>query len=133
MIIPCKYCYSYSYEIEELFNWTHYCDKIYHLANSSIFLFHWRPYICFFKTATLFAIYSSGILSKSMIVVGESQVVQLVKNPPAQFKRFKRHGFNPWVGKIPWRRKWQPTPVFLSGKSCGQRSLVGYRPWVAKS
>ena len=37
-----------------------------------------------------------------------------------------RHGFDPWVGKIPWRRKWQPTPVFLSGKPHGQRSPVGY-------
>ena len=37
------------------------------------------------------------------------------------------------LGQIPWRRKWQPTPVFLSGKSHGQRSLVGYSPWVAKS
>ena len=35
-------------------------------------------------------------------------------------------GFSPWVGKIPWRRKWQPTPVFLPGESHGQRSLVGY-------
>ena len=37
-------------------------------------------------------------------------------------------GFNPWVGKIPWRRKWQPTPVFLPGESHGRRSLVGYSP-----
>ena len=41
-------------------------------------------------------------------------------------------GFNPWVRKIPWRREWQPTPVFLPGKSHGQRSLVGYSPWVHK-
>ena len=34
--------------------------------------------------------------------------------------------FDPWIGKIPWRRKWQPTPVFLPGESHGQRSLVGY-------
>ena len=34
--------------------------------------------------------------------------------------------FNPWVGKIPWRRQWQPTPVLLPGESHGQRSLVGY-------
>ena len=40
----------------------------------------------------------------------------------------RRHGFNPWGGKIPWRRKWQPIPVFLLGKSRGQRSLVGYSP-----
>ena len=37
----------------------------------------------------------------------------------------RRFGFSPWVRKIPWRRKWQPTPVFLPGKSHGQRSLVG--------
>ena len=39
------------------------------------------------------------------------------------------HGFGPWVGKIPWSRKWQSTPVFLPGKSHGQRSLVGHSPW----
>ena len=38
-----------------------------------------------------------------------------------------------WVGKIPWRRKWQPTPVFLPGESHGLRSLVGYSPWGCKS
>ena len=41
----------------------------------------------------------------------------------------RRPGFDPWVGKIPWRRKWQPTPIFLPGKSHGRRSLVGYCPW----
>ena len=40
----------------------------------------------------------------------------------------RRCGFSPWGGKIPWRRKWQPTPVFLPGKSHGQKSLVGYSP-----
>ena len=39
----------------------------------------------------------------------------------------------PWVRKIPWRWKWQTTPVFLAGKSHGQRSLVGYSPWKRKS
>ena len=43
-----------------------------------------------------------------------------------------RLGFNPWVGKIPWRRKWQPTPGFLPGESHGQRSLAGYSPWGRK-
>ena len=43
-----------------------------------------------------------------------------------------RPGFNPWVGKIPWRRKWQSTPVLLPGESHGQRSLVGYSPWGHK-
>ena len=41
-------------------------------------------------------------------------------------------GFNPWVGKISWSRKWQPTPVLLPGKSHEQRSLVGYSPWGRK-
>ena len=40
----------------------------------------------------------------------------------------RRHGFHPWVRKTPWSRKWQPIPVFLSGKFQGQRSLVGYCP-----
>ena len=40
----------------------------------------------------------------------------------------RRPGFNSWVRKIPWRRTWQPTPVFLPGKSHGQRSLAGYSP-----
>jgi len=40
-----------------------------------------------------------------------------------------RLGLNPWVGKIPWRRKWQPTLVFLPGKSHGWRSLADYSPW----
>ena len=40
--------------------------------------------------------------------------------------------FNPWVGKIPWRRRWQHTPVFLPGESHGEWSLVGYSPWGHK-
>ena len=43
-----------------------------------------------------------------------------------------RPGFDSWVGKIPWRRKWQPTPVPLPGESHGGRSLVGYSPWGSK-
>ena len=43
-----------------------------------------------------------------------------------------RPGFDPWVEKIPWRRKWQPTSVFMPGKSHGQRSLAGYSPWGHK-
>ena len=51
------------------------------------------------------------------------QVALVVKNPPANAG--DRRGFYPWVGKIPWRRSWQPIPVFLPGKSHGQRSLAG--------
>ena len=60
-------------------------------------------------------------------------MAQAVTNPPAMQEMLKKHKFNPWVGKIPWRRifsegEQQPTPVFLPGKPQGQRSLVGYSP-----
>ena len=54
------------------------------------------------------------------------------KEPACQRRRYKRCGFGPWVGKIPWRRAWKPTPVFLLGESHGQRSLVAYSPWGRK-
>ena len=44
----------------------------------------------------------------------------------------KRRGLDLWAGKIPWRRKWETTPVFLAGESHGQRSLAGYSPWGHK-
>ena len=50
------------------------------------------------------------------------------KEPTCQRRRRKRSGFHPWVGKIPWRRRWQSTPEFLPGKSLGQRSLAGCCP-----
>ena len=49
-------------------------------------------------------------------------VAQMVKIPPA----IQGPGFIPWVRKIPWRREWQLTPVFLPGESHGQRILAGY-------
>ena len=50
------------------------------------------------------------------------------KEPACQCRRCKRCRFDPWVGKIPWRRAWQLSSVFLPGESHGQRSLVGYGP-----
>ena len=55
-------------------------------------------------------------------------VAQMVKQLPAM----QETGFDPWVRKIPWRRKWQPTPVLLPGKFHGRRSLVGYSPCSCK-
>ena len=54
----------------------------------------------------------------------------MVKNPPASAGDTGsiRHR----VGKIPWRRKWRPTPIFSPGKSHGQRNLVDYSPWIHK-
>ena len=54
------------------------------------------------------------------------------KEPACQLRRHKRHGSDPWVGKIPWKRTWQLTAVFLPGKLDGQRSLAGYSPWGRK-
>ena len=50
------------------------------------------------------------------------------KELTCQCRRHKRHRFDPWVGEIPWRRAWQPTPVLLPGEFHGQKSLAGYGP-----
>ena len=63
-----------------------------------------------------------------MPITWASLVAQKVKRLPAM----QETRFDPWVRKIPWGRKWHPTPVLLPGKSHGQRSLVGYSPWDHK-
>ena len=63
----------------------------------------------------------------SLLIRGFQRTV--VKNLPAKLGNTRNGGFNPWLVKIPWRRKWQPTRVFLPIKSHGQRSLAGYSPW----
>ena len=60
-------------------------------------------------------------------LVKSSLVAQTVKRLPAM-----RETRDSWVGKIPWRRKWQSTPALLPGKSHGWRSLIGYSPWGCK-
>ena len=60
-----------------------------------------------------------------------SQVALVVTNPPTS-ARDKRCGFDPWVRKIPWKRAWHPTPVYLPGKYHGQKCLAGYSPWGRK-
>ena len=55
-------------------------------------------------------------------------LAQMVKNRLAMQEK----GLDPWVRKIPWKKEWQPTPVFLPGKSHGQRGLVDYCPWGRK-
>ena len=69
-----------------------------------------------------------------LCVLGVNSWASLV----AQQKRIclpmqERCGFDPWVGKIPWRREWKPTPIFLPGESHGQRSLVGLQSMVSQS
>ena len=74
---------------------------------------------------------SAPILLLGMQANGSSHVVN-GKKSACQCRRCRRHGFDPWVRKIPWRKQWLPTPVFLPGESHGQRSLVDYSPWVRK-
>ena len=72
----------------------------------------------------------SGLLADLMRVrpYGTPLVAQTAKH----LLQCGRPGFEPWVGKIPWRRKWQPTPVLLPGTSHGWRILVGYSSWGRK-
>ena len=61
-----------------------------------------------------------------------SQLSLVVKNTPANAGDIRDGGFDSWVVKIPWRRTWQPTPVFLHGEFHRQRNLEGYSPWGHK-
>ena len=54
------------------------------------------------------------------------------KESAYQCRRYTQCGFEPWVGKIPWSKKWQPTPILLPEKFHGQRSLLGYSLWGCK-
>ena len=56
----------------------------------------------------------------------------MVKNAPANARDIRDEGLDLWVGKLPRRRAWNPTPVFLPGESHGPRSLAGYSPWGGK-
>ena len=60
---------------------------------------------------------------------GASQVAQCCKESACPCRRHRRCRFNPWIGKMPWRRKWQPIPVFFPGEARGQRTLMGCCPW----
>ena len=64
-----------------------------------------------------------------MCINKDSEMARVVNNPSANVGSLRDGWFDPWVGKIPWRRAWLPTPVFLPRESHGQRSLVGYSPW----
>ena len=81
-----------------------------------VFLSYVTAYLCIYVFGALY------------ICNGISLVAQMVKSLPAM----QEIRFDPWVRKIPWRRKWQPTPVFMPRELHGQRNLVGYSPWDCK-
>ena len=77
------------------------------------------------------------LMSTELVMLSSHLILKILwwlsgKESACQCRRCKRCGFDFWVGKIPWRKKWQHTPVFLPGKFHGQRSLVGYSPWGHK-
>ena len=94
----------------------------------------------FYLGKTTGLIVTSGVRVKATYPFGTTVVKEQVcllrwrggKESAWQFRRHKRRWFDPWVGKIPWRRKWQPTPVFLPGEFYGQRNLAGCSPWGLK-
>ena len=78
------------------------------------------------KSQTLLSKYTQHTQVRVWGFIGGSVIKK--KNPACQCRRYKRWWFNPWVGKIPWKKAWQPTPVFLPGESHEQRKLMGYCP-----
>ena len=98
----------------KLGNWGSF---LYRRLDPLFWTFHW-------VLGTLKLLYIKYITNKDLDFPGGT----VVKNPPINNRRWKRHEFDPWFAKIPWRRKWQPTPVFLSEIFHGQRSLAGYSP-----
>ena len=93
-------------------------------SSQFFFMLHWSACFCTFLLLWVY--------SMLMVLVLDVPGGASCKEPTCRCRRPKRQGFDPWVGKIPWRRAWQPTPVFLPGESHGQRSLVGYSSWSLK-
>ena len=94
-------------------------------SKGSLFRGHWAT--CWLKLSVALSITEDRFLSVIMII-WFSLVAQMVKNLP----ECERTRFNSWIRKIPWRREWQPTPVFLPGESNGRRKLAGYSLWGHK-
>ena len=129
-----------STNIDPLFSRRFICGILYTpsrnspLTHYSIVLFHntmtfWNRTSAWFFILFLQLFFPKGNRCKFLLLEGfpDGTVVK------CQGRRHKIHGFDPWVRKIPWSRKWQPTPVFLPGRFNGQRSLADYHPWVTNS
>ena len=80
-----------------------------------------KPYIDFHLCVCVCVVYIYIYICKQP----HSQVALVVEESACQCRRCKIDNFDPWVGKVPWSRKWQPVPVFLPGKSHGHRGQVG--------
>ena len=108
-----------------------YCFSLYY------FVISLEPVLIAVECKTLQRPCNDAAFSRWLLLVSDGPVDRLPrwlngKESTWQCRRCRRPGFETWVEKIPWRRKWQPTPVFLPGESHVQRSLVGYSPWGHK-
>ena len=89
--------------------------------------------ICFIFSVLSILTLLCGVVYRFLLNLYEiSEVKLVVKNLPANAGHVRDAGSVPGLGKIPWRRKWQPTPISLTGESRGQRNLEGYRLWGRK-
>ena len=114
-----------------------------HSTSSCYMLYKEREYILReearrIESSCLGKCWEAGLEVEQDVFIRFIQVVELPrwcsdkKKSTCQCRRCKRHRFDPWVGKIPRSRKWQPPPLGLLGKFHGQRSLAGYSPWGHK-
>ena len=121
--------------------WAHLSMPSHTISTNYSFLFSFpqSTHICRIETAqwvrcqaSLYARHKKTHVSHSLgvyRVVEESWWLRQYTVHP----QCRRPGFDSWVRKIPWKRKWKPTPVYFPGEFHGQKSLVGYSPWVTKS
>ena len=123
-------------------NWNIFClERQMAISNFVLFFFfltflHVWPLSIPYITDNLFYLmaYVPTISHVIAIITSSLFVIQatLVAHQERTCLQCRRCGLNPWVRKIPWRKKWQLTPVFMPGKSYCQRSLVGYSSWGCK-
>ena len=86
----------------------------------------WRVWVCIYFCSQECPEQEPGFVDSSVVLEGFPDGSS-GKEHAFHFRRQRRWGFGPGVKKIPWRRAWQPTPVFLPGESHGQRSLGSHR------
>ena len=111
--LTCLFCLFWIFHINGIMHNVVSLSRFFNLAHSSSFFY----VVECSRTSLIF-------IAISMVKYGwSSQVVLMGKEYTSQCRR---HKFDPWVRKIPWRSAWQPSPVFLPGEDQGQRSLVGY-------
>ena len=94
-----------------------------------LFYCEWCPSPFFFFSLSLIFLWSCWFFPYWFVETKANAGGTSGKESACQWRRSKRCSFDPWAGKIPWRRKWQSTPVFLPGESHGRRGLVGNSQW----